>query len=60
VFSWSLFYGKANAGTQSWRNIYVRTEMERAGKTTIFPGDESLISGKLHAKKYTVLTSLAC
>ena len=36
-----IFLRKAN-GTKSWRSIYGRTSMERAGKTTIFPGDVSL------------------
>ena len=33
---------KANVGTKRWRSIYRRTSMERADKTTIFPGDVSL------------------
>ena len=37
-----IFLRKANVGTKSWRSIYGRTSMERAGKTTIFPGDVSL------------------
>ena len=40
--SLEYFLRKANVGNKSWRRIYGKTAMERAGKTTIFPSNASL------------------
>ena len=51
-FEMEYFLRRANVGKKSWRSIYEKTAMERAGKTTIFPGVKSEFGECVYNSKF--------